>query len=175
MNPSIKIQSLPTDQFEDRDNAHEIDTIIIHSMYNPEVEDKYSAESCKAILEHFGVSAHYLIDTEGTIFCLVAEDKKAWHAGVSCMPDPDDGREGVNAFSIGIELIGTEEDDFPGCQYDALVALTEDIMARRPIKNIYGHSDIAPGRKTDPWMFDWPRYRRAVTAFAPDRKIKFPV
>ena len=75
---------------------------------------------------------------------------------------PEDGREGVNAFRIGIELIGTEDTDFTEAQYQALALLTKDILSRHPVHYIYGHCDVAPGRKTDPWGLDWLRYQEDV-------------
>ncbi len=158
----LVVRNLPTDQYEDRPEGTLIDTIIIHSMHNPAAKDKFSALTCKECLDKHGVSAHYIVDLAGTVWRTVPDDKKAWHAGVSKMPDPADGREGVNDFSIGIELIGTEDTDFTEAQYQALALLTKNIMFRYNIKNIYGHCDIAPGRKTDPWGLDWPRYRRDI-------------
>ena len=164
MSPNIKIRHLPTDQFEDRPKGIEIDTLIIHSMHNPEAKNRFSALSCKECLDKHGVSSHYLIDLSGTAWQLIPENKKAWHAGISTMPE--DGREGVNAFSIGIELIGSEDTDFTEAQYQALALLTKDILSRHSIQYIYGHYDIAPGRKTDPWGLDWLRYRKMFCALA---------
>ncbi|MCI5218222.1 MAG: 1,6-anhydro-N-acetylmuramyl-L-alanine amidase AmpD [Candidatus Electrothrix sp. LOE2] len=160
MSAKITIRQLPTDQFEDRPEGTIIDTLIIHSMHNPEAKDRFSALSCKKCLDRHGVSSHYLIDLKGTIWQSVPEKKKAWHAGVSKMPE--DGREGVNNFSIGIELIGSEDTDFTEAQYISLARLTKDILSRHPLQYIYGHCDVAPGRKTDPWGLDWSRYREDI-------------
>ena len=160
MPAKITIRPLPTDQFEDRPEGTKIDTLIIHSMYNPEAKNRFSVRACKECLDKHGVSSHYLIGLSGTIWQSVPEDKKAWHAGISRMPD--DGREGVNDFSIGIELIGSEDTDFTATQYQALALLTKDIFIRHPVRYIYGHRDIAPDRKTDPWGLDWQRYRKDV-------------
>ncbi|MCI5222214.1 MAG: 1,6-anhydro-N-acetylmuramyl-L-alanine amidase AmpD [Candidatus Electrothrix sp. AR4] len=154
------IRHLPTDQYEERPEGMLIDTLIIHSMHNPASKDRFSAISCKECLDTHGVSVHYLIDCDGTVWRTVPEEKKAWHAGVSRMPE--DAREGVNDFSIGIELIGTEDTDFTSAQYQTVALLTKDILSRHAVQHIYGHCDIAPGRKTDPWGFDWPRYRKDV-------------
>ena len=82
-------------------------------------------------------------------------NKRAWHAGVSCYQ----GSERCNDFSIGIELEGTDTDTFESRQYEALVGLVKALCKRYPsitTKRIAGHSDIAPGRKTDPGSgFDW--------------------
>ncbi|WP_446012046.1 N-acetylmuramoyl-L-alanine amidase [Candidatus Electrothrix sp.] len=165
------IRHLPTDQYEKRPQGTEIDTIIIHSMHNPEAKDRFSAHSCKECLDKHGVSSHYLIDLNGKVWQLVAEDKKAWHAGFSRMPN--DGRESVNDFSIGIELIGTEDTEFTEAQYKALALLTKDILSRHPVRYIYGHCDIAPGRKTDPWRFDWSRYQRDILHTSPAVSLIF--
>ena len=171
MSSNIKIRHLPTNQFEDRPKGTKIDTLIIHSMHNPEEKDGFSAFSCKKCLDKHGVSAHYLIDLGGTVWQLISEDKKAWHAGISKMPE--DGREGVNAFSIGIELIGSEDTDFTEAQYQALALLTKDILSRHPLRYIYGHCDVAPGRKTDPWGLDWPRYREDILRFRIIANLQF--
>ena len=168
---STSLCHLPTDQFEERPEGIEIDTIILHSMHNPERKDRFSAHSCKECLDKYSVSSHYLIDLDGTVWQLVAEDKKAWHAGISIMPE--DGRQGVNDFSIGIELIGTEDTDFTEAQYQALILLTKEILCRHPVRYIYGHCDVAPGRKTDPWEFDWPRFQQNLLHICPAAQLHF--
>ncbi|MGE0716456.1 MAG: N-acetylmuramoyl-L-alanine amidase [Alphaproteobacteria bacterium] len=104
------------------------------------------------------VSAHYLIDMEGMVHRLVAEDRRAWHAGVSWWR----GETNLNDTSIGIELDNPGHEwgyrPFPPAQMDALVALARGILARHPIPahGVVGHSDIAPRRKIDPGeLFDW--------------------
>jgi N-acetyl-anhydromuramoyl-L-alanine amidase len=102
------------------------------------------------------VSAHFLIRRGGELIQFVPCAKRAWHAGESSWK----GRARCNDFSIGVELEGTGEVAFTGAQYRRLVALTRALTARYPIAGIAGHSDIAPGRKTDPGpSFDWARYR----------------
>jgi len=140
-------------------------------MHNPEAKDRFSAQSCKECLDKYGVSAHYLIDLKGTVWQLAREDQKTWHAGISRMPE--NGRESVNDFSIGIELIGTEETDFTQAQYQTLALLTKDIISRHPVRYIYGHCDIAPGRKTDPWGFDWFRYQQDILRTCPAVQLSF--
>jgi N-acetylmuramoyl-L-alanine amidase len=104
------------------------------------------------------VSAHYLIDEEGAVCRLVAEDRRAWHAGVSFWSGDDD----VNSRSIGIELAnpghGPEYRAFPKPQVAALTLLLRGIFARHaiPARHVLGHSDVAVGRKRDPGeLFDW--------------------
>jgi hypothetical protein len=131
-----------------------IDTVVLHSSYNALGGDVYSVERTIEEYEQYGVGAHYLIDRAGTLYRLIDEARIAYHAGASKMTD---GRKNVNDFSIGIELIGTEESGFTDKQYRALNVLLADIRTRHQIKFVVGHADIAPGRKTDPWKFDWKR------------------
>ena len=110
------------------------------------------------------VSAHYLLEEDGTAHRLVAEDRRAWHAGVASWR----GHSNINDRSIGIELVNPGHEfgyrPFPEPQMAALIALATDILARHPIpaRNIVGHSDVAPTRKQDPGeLFDWPRLAAA--------------
>jgi len=107
------------------------------------------------------VSAHFLIERDGSITQFVSCLDRAWHAGVSCF----DGRESCNDFSIGIELEGTDDQPFSEPQYQALIALCRLLQSGYPgitPERVCGHSDIAPGRKTDPGpAFDWQRLRAA--------------
>lgn len=100
------------------------------------------------------VSAHYFIRRTGEALCFVPPEQRAWHAGVSSWR----GRERCNDFSIGIELEGCDTLPFEPVQYEVLAGLLADLCTRFPIAGITGHSDIAPGRKTDPgpW-FSWRR------------------
>ena len=104
------------------------------------------------------VSAHYMIDEDGTVTRLVPEEKRAWHAGQSYWRGITD----VNSASIGIELVNPGHEwgyrPFTDAQMDALVPLLADIMCRHdiPRANVVGHSDVAPQRKQDPGeLFDW--------------------
>jgi AmpD protein len=105
------------------------------------------------------VSAHVLIRRDGTIVQYVPFGQRAWHAGQSHYR----GRPACNDFSIGIELEGTDATAYTDPQYDQLAALVEALLATYPslsIDHITGHSDIAPGRKTDPGpSFEWERWR----------------
>ncbi|CDL87804.1 1,6-anhydro-N-acetylmuramyl-L-alanine amidase AmpD [Xenorhabdus cabanillasii] len=107
------------------------------------------------------VSAHCLIRRDGEVVQYVPFDKRAWHAGVSCYCD----RETCNDFSIGIELEGTDYEPFTEIQYFKLVEVTQLLIKQYPDirNNITGHSDIAPGRKTDPGpYFYWEHYRQLL-------------
>jgi AmpD protein len=110
-----------------------------------------------AQLADLRVSAHFLIRRDGALLQFVPCAQRAWHAGVSCW----NGRERCNDFSIGIELEGTDDLPYEEAQYATLAALVDALCARYPIEDIVGHSDIAPGRKTDPGpAFDWQRLGR---------------
>jgi hypothetical protein len=136
--------------------SRSIDTIVLHSSYNASDGDQYDLEKTISQYETYGVGAHYIIDRKGVVYRLVEEDNIAYHAGASKMPD---GRKNVNDFSIGIEMIATEESGYTDKQYAAVNALIADIKSRHKIKSVVGHADIAPGRKTDPWKFDWKKLR----------------
>ncbi len=115
-------------------------------------------------LQGVRVSAHFFIRRTGAVLQFVSCADRAWHAGVSRC----EGRERVNDFSIGIELEGTDDTPFEDAQYISLLAVTEALLGAYPeitADRLYGHSDIAPGRKTDPGSgFDWGRYRRGAGA-----------
>jgi AmpD protein len=110
------------------------------------------------------VSAHLLIRRDGRVTQYVPFARRAWHAGVSRF----DGRERCNDFSIGIELEGTDTRRYTTRQYRRLATVIARIRRRYPeitSSRIVGHSDIAPGRKTDPGpAFDWRRLRTLLAA-----------
>ena len=146
----------------------EVDTIVIHYMsaVNIDKDNPYDIAQLLKIFRDFGVSSHYLITRRGKVYRLVPEEAKAWHAGPSVMPAPDN-RTGVNEFSIGIELMATESSGFTKSQYISLIHLCQDIEKRYGRKMTYvGHDQIAGERavamglrkepKTDPGpLFDW--------------------
>ena len=98
------------------------------------------------------VSAHFLIRRDGELIQFVSCLQRAWHAGVSNWQQ----RERCNDFSVGIELEGSDFEAFEPAQYQTLQSLIASLTSTYPIQAIVGHSDIAPGRKTDPGpYFDW--------------------
>jgi len=100
------------------------------------------------------VSAHFLVRRDGELIQFVPLQQRAWHAGASRWR----GRERCNDFSVGIEIEGTDDGEFSGAQYDCVARLARSLQARLPLRDIAGHSDIAPGRKADPGTrFNWPR------------------
>ena len=133
----------------------------------------YTAMGCaKAVLERLcdpctEVSAHYLIDRDGTCFQMVAEEMRAWHAGAGAWA----GLSDINSRSIGIELVNTGEEPFPLPQMRALERLLAELMARWDIGpvDVIGHSDMAPERKQDPGPhFDWRGLARSGLALWPE-------
>ena len=110
-------------------------------------------------LRDLRVSSHFLVRRDGAIVQFVSCDRRAWHAGLSSFA----GRPRCNDFSIGIELEGDDATPFEDAQYEALIHLTTALSMRYPIDAIAGHSEIAPGRKTDPGpCFDWGRLRATL-------------
>ena len=166
------IQQISSPNFDNRPSGMEPEVIIIHAISLPPgiyggnyIESLFcntldhQAHEYFAHLEGLKVSSHLLIRRDGSVVQFVPLDKRAWHAGVSqCL-----GRDRVNDFSIGIELEGCDEDQFEEDQYESLSRLIE-LLLQEYLKidrsRIFGHSEIAPGRKTDPGpKFDWSRVR----------------
>lgn len=157
----------PSPNHDARPGAGTVDMLILHYT---------GMESAAAALDRLcspeaKVSAHYLIDEDGTVWRLVAEERRAWHAGVSFWR----GRRDINGASIGIELVnpghGPDYRPFPEAQMAALETLAGDIVARHPIppRHVLGHSDVAPQRKADPGeLFDWQRLALAGVGLWPD-------
>jgi AmpD protein len=132
----------------------------VHALFcnnlDPSVHPSF-AELCEN-----PVSAHLLIERDGTITQYVPFDRRAWHAGASTWR----GREKCNDFSIGIELEGTDHEPYTDAQYDVLTEVVSTLLSHYPglgAETIAGHCDVAPGRKTDPGpAFDWRRFRAAL-------------
>jgi N-acetylmuramoyl-L-alanine amidase len=155
----------PSPNFDAR--AGRVDILLLHYT---------GMTSAKAALDRLcdpaaKVSAHYLIDEDGTVWQMVDEAQRAWHAGISSWR----GCRDINGASIGIELVNPGHEfgyrAFPEPQMTALEALATGILARHPIpaRNVIGHSDVAPQRKQDPGeLFDWPRLARAGIGSWPD-------
>lgn len=119
---------------------------LFTNRLNPD-EHPYYAE-----IHTYKVSSHFLIRRNGALIQFVSCSNRAWHAGVSNWQ----GRERCNDFSVGIELEGSDFEVFEPAQYLTLNNLISSITKTYPIQSIVGHSDIAPGRKTDPGpYFDW--------------------
>ncbi len=154
--------------FGPRPEGMAIDMLVLHYT---------GMESSQAALDRLcdpatEVSAHYLIDEDGTVSALVDEAMRAWHAGESGWKGATD----INSRSVGIELVNPGHEfgyhPFPEPQIAALIALARDILARHPIPpgNVVGHSDVAPARKRDPGeLFPWRRLAQAGIGRFPTR------
>jgi hypothetical protein len=135
-----------------KSSSRKIDTIVIHSSYNALDEDIFSLEKIIAIYKSYGVAPHYIISRDGKIYRMVEDKNIAYHAGESKLPD---GRTNVNNFSIGIEIVNSKTEGPTGAQYGSLKKLLSHLKDQYEIKYTLGHSDVSPGRKDDPWMFEW--------------------
>lgn len=161
----------PSPNFNARPSGCAVDLLVIHNISLPPaqfggsaIEEfflnrlDWSSHPYFKTIRGVEVSAHFLLRRDGRIVQFVSCDDRAWHAGQSSF----EGRGNCNDFSIGIELEGTDTIPFTDAQYLALAQLTDVLMAAYPglrKDRIVGHSDIAPGRKTDPGpAFDWVRY-----------------
>lgn len=163
----MKIIDTPSPNFDARPQGQAVDMLVLHYT-GMRTMDEALARLCD---EEAKVSAHYLIDEDGTIHRLVAEDKRAWHAGVSSWR----GHADINARSIGVELVNPGHEfgyrAFPDAQMAALIELAQAILTRHPIPpcNVVGHADIAPRRKQDPGeLFDWQRLAQAGIGLWPE-------
>jgi N-acetylmuramoyl-L-alanine amidase len=151
---NLPIRDLPTPNQDDRPPDTPIDMLILHYT---------GMQSAREAIDRLcdpasRVSSHYIVDEDGGIWRLVPEERRAFHAGVSCWR----GHRGLNGRSIGIEIVNPGHDwgyrDFPVLQLAATCDLCLSILARHPIpqRNVVGHSDVAPDRKQDPGeRFDW--------------------
>lgn len=119
------------------------------------------AHSYYAKIYQLKVSSHFFIRRDGSLIQFVPCSQRAWHAGVSAWK----GRERCNDFSVGIELEGSDADAFEAAQYITLNHLLSALKQTYPIRDVVGHSDIAPGRKTDPGpYFDWAQVNQYACA-----------
>lgn len=140
-------------------NNRSVNSVIVHSTFNNSGGDKYDIDLVIKQFSKYGVSAHYVIGRDGTIYQLVDEKDNSYHAGKSSLPD---GTTNVNSCSIGIELMTSYTESPTKEQEDALLHLINDIKNRYAIKYVLRHSDIAPVRKTDPWNFDWETFKKRL-------------
>lgn len=171
------VRWLPSPNFNARPADTVVDLLVIHNISLPPGQfgnDCVDALFCNVLdcdadpyfdaLRELHVSAHFFINRAGRITQYVSLRDRAWHAGASQWH----GRENCNDFSIGIELEGTDTEPYTDAQYVALTGLSCLLMRECPAitrHQIVGHSDIAPGRKTDPGeAFDWLRFRSMLPA-----------
>ncbi len=148
------IRELPSPNHDERLPGTSIDIIMLHYTGM-----RSAAEAIERLRDPAAlVSSHYVVDEDGTVLRLVAEDRRAWHAGVSFWR----GHTGLNDRSIGIEIVNPGHEwgyrDFPALQMASVCDLCLSILSRWPVpaRNVVAHSDVAPDRKQDPGeRFDW--------------------
>lgn len=162
-------QRIESPNCDARPPGERISLLVIHNISlppgefgGPGVEQLFTnrldpqAHPYFATIHTLRVSAHFFIRRDGALLQFVPCTRRAWHAGLSSWR----GRPRCNDYSIGVELEGTDEMPYTDMQYAALNDLLMRLRAVYPIRDLAGHSDIAPGRKTDPGPgFDWSRVR----------------
>ena len=172
-------RQIASPNYDSRPAGVEADLIVVHGISLPPGEyggawidrlftntlpagvHPYFAEVCS-----LRVSSHVVVSREGAVTQYVKFTDRAWHAGRSSYQ----GRDACNDFSVGIELEGTDTTPYEAAQYGALAEVVAALCETYPTLSpdrLVGHSDISPGRKTDPGpAFDWPRARRLIAAAA---------
>jgi AmpD protein len=178
--------------FDARPDDSSVSLLVIHNISLPPgefggdwIEDFFANTlDCDAHpyfnhLRGVKVSAHFLVRRDGRVVQFVSANDRAWHAGASEFK----GRQRCNDFSVGIELEGTDFENFCDAQYESLALLTRSLVIRYPIADVAGHEHIAPDRKTDPGpFFDWQRFQREFVEKLSDeanqalqkRTLRFP-
>jgi AmpD protein len=168
-------RQVPSPNCDDRPGGVTADLIVVHGISLPPGEfggpwiDRFftnelpcDAHPYFATIAELRVSSHLLVRRDGEVVQYVPFQRRAWHAGASSWQ----GRERCNDYSIGIELEGTDHDAYESAQYAMLARVIATLCRAYPelsAERIVGHSDVAPGRKTDPGIaFDWPRLRSLV-------------
>ncbi len=153
----LPITNLPSPNQDVRPAA--VDVLILHYTGMQTARDAID----RLCDPHAKVSSHYVVDEDGTVYSLVPEDRRAWHAGISFWR----GRKNLNDVSIGIEIVNPGHDwgyrPFPPAQMRSVTALSAAILTRHPITagNVVAHSDVAPDRKQDPGeLFPWQELAR---------------
>jgi AmpD protein len=162
---------VPSPNSDSRPTGTEVSLAVVHSISLPRGQYRQdaggsaierlftnrldaAAHASFADLAGLRVSAHFLIYRDGALVQFVPLQQRAWHAGASRWR----GRERCNDFSVGIELEGIDDGRFAAAQYESLIALLRKLQAVLPLREVAAHSDIAPGRKSDPGSrFDWAR------------------
>jgi len=152
---------------DERPAGEQISLLLLHSISLPPGE--YGGDSIERLFTNrldpqahpyfrevhsLEVSSHFLVRRDGALVQFVPVHERAWHAGASTWR----GRERCNDFSVGIELEGVDDGPFADAQYRSLRELVHSLAAALPLRDVAAHSEVAPGRKTDPGAhFDWTR------------------
>ncbi len=158
---------VPSPNCDERPAGVEVSLLLLHSISLP--PGRYGGDAIERLFTNrlephahpyfrevfaLRVSAHFLVRRDGALLQFVPLQRRAWHAGASSWR----GRERCNDFSVGVELEGTDESPFAPAQYDRLRDLVHALRRRLRLRDVAAHSDVAPGRKTDPGArFDWAR------------------
>ncbi|MGQ0658276.1 MAG: 1,6-anhydro-N-acetylmuramyl-L-alanine amidase AmpD [Chromatiales bacterium] len=178
---------LPSPNCDDRPPGSAIELLVIHGISLPpgefgsdSIDRLFTNRLCEDAHPYFRevaqlrISAHLLVRRDGSVTQYVPLNRRAWHAGASCFR----GRERCNDFSIGIELEGANDIPYTARQYRRLASIARLLVTHWPaitIDRIVGHSDIAPGRKTDPGpAFDWQRFRRSLLPVGSRAEMRRP-
>jgi AmpD protein len=163
---------VPSPHHDARPDDAQVSLIVVHNISlppgefgGPHVDELFTGTLDPDAHPYFReihglrVSSHFLIRRDGELVQYVPTELRAWHAGASKWK----GTERCNDFSIGIELEGADDVPFSEHQYEVLARLTGALFERYGRLDLAGHSDVAPGRKTDPgpW-FDWARFRDSI-------------
>ncbi|HEY1288357.1 MAG TPA: 1,6-anhydro-N-acetylmuramyl-L-alanine amidase AmpD [Burkholderiales bacterium] len=152
---------------DERPPGVEVNLVVVHAISLPPgefggdaIERLFtnrldpSAHPYFETIAHLRVSSHFLVRRDGALLRFVPVERRAWHAGASTWR----GRSRCNDFSVGIELEGADDAPFEDAQYAALALLLAELRKALPLRAIAAHSDVAPGRKSDPGpRFDWRR------------------
>jgi N-acetylmuramoyl-L-alanine amidase len=164
---TVALVETPSGNHDDRPHGTVVDILLLHYTGMKSAGDALQRLCDPAV----HVSCHYLVDEDGTIYRLVQESRRAWHAGVSFW----NGERDINARSIGIEIVNPGHEfgyrPFPPVQMKAVTTLARDIVGRHaiPAERVLGHSDVAPTRKQDPGeLFDWQALARDGVGLWPD-------
>ncbi|MCG2633622.1 MAG: 1,6-anhydro-N-acetylmuramyl-L-alanine amidase AmpD [Gammaproteobacteria bacterium] len=167
---------VPSPNCDERPSQTDISLLLVHGISLPagcfggdEISqlfcNRLDCESRDEFAELAGlrVSAHLLIRRDGSLLQFVPFHRRAWHAGESSWQ----GRSACNDFAVGVELEGCDDLPYEPVQYEALAGIARELMVNYPAltpERIVGHSDVAPGRKTDPGeAFDWGKLRRLIS------------
>lgn len=169
------IEIIQSPNFNERPDSAQIQLIVVHGISLP--PGKYGGGYvqqffCNQLdpqahpyfdeIKDLQVSAHCFIGRDGHLTQFVSFNRRAWHAGISCWQ----GMENCNDFSIGIEMEGTDNEPYEEVQYQQLAKLVISLQKQYPAileQSICAHSDIAPGRKTDPGAyFDWQKLTQLI-------------
>ncbi|MBI1732647.1 MAG: 1,6-anhydro-N-acetylmuramyl-L-alanine amidase AmpD [Gammaproteobacteria bacterium] len=170
-------RQVPSPHCDDRPPDAEISLIVIHGISlpprqygGPYIDQLFTGTLDAAAHPYFAeiaalrVSSHLLVDRCGAVTQYVSLARRAWHAGQSCFR----GREECNDFSVGMEFEGCDDEAYSGVQYEMGAALAAAIMSAWPAigpDSVVRHSDISPGRKTDPGpAFEWEKFLAMIAA-----------